>query len=427
MYIQYMEMLKNVLYWYKMVVDECIGGLKMKIPTFLDKDDYLQNPIMKRFLKNHKLESIENRADYIKAIEEYASENQANELEVRDWLLKVVKEGSKDICYKKIYGIEDVHRDTALVEAKIKEFFPECPMKNILAYKNTPERTMIEYSIITNSSNEVIKIEFTFSGLLLYGESGKSGNERCFPVFVEIYLDEGFSVSRGKAKSTLYEYNKGMICENKVDTMDYAVSAMNIVNQMFGFETEINLKRVKNENSQMLYRIYSEYTFTPDDVVEKVNSQKKLINGFVKQLFSDLGLNIRNKGKALLDAEILVEKFISINGNNEDIFKNDRSAYLIKVSADDEIDLTRIDTASDKTVPLQCTEAFFDSKKSVVKSKKCRKLHLIFKRNDELYFTKQSKLVVQLGSNKNYGYIKTMQYAEEVDIQNVLQAIFNNY
>ena len=68
----------------------------MKIPEFLNRDDYLQNPIMRRFLKEHNLEFVENRADYIKAIEEYAAQNDETKRETRDWLLKVVKEGSKD-------------------------------------------------------------------------------------------------------------------------------------------------------------------------------------------------------------------------------------------------------------------------------------------------------------------------------------------
>lgn len=41
----------------------------MKIPDFMNRDDYLQNPIMRRFLKNHDLDFVENRADYITAIE----------------------------------------------------------------------------------------------------------------------------------------------------------------------------------------------------------------------------------------------------------------------------------------------------------------------------------------------------------------------
>lgn len=401
----------------------------MKIPEFLDRDNYLQNPIIRRFLKEHKIELVNNRADYINAIEEYAGQNDETKREVRDWLLKIVKEGSKELCYRKIHGIEEWHRDPALVKAKIKEVYPDCPMKNILTYKNTGERTMIEYHIITNEDDEVSRIDFTFSKLFLYGETGKVGDVTIFPVFVEVYLDEGFVVSRGKAKSTLYRYdekNHFLLGEYRVDTMSYAVSAIDKIIEMFGFGTETNAKIIKNENSQMLYRIYEKYSFTPADVVDKVKSQNDIIKGFVDQIFANLNLDVRNKPKAILDAQIFVEKFISINGDNEEIFKEDRPAYLIKVSADDEIELTKIDTTSNKKVPLQCTEAFFDSKKSVVKSKKCKRLNLIFRRNDETYL-KGNPLEVQLGTHKNHGYVKTMQYAEEADIQNVLQAIFDNY
>lgn len=401
----------------------------MKIPDFLNRDDYLQNPIMRRFLKEHKIELVENRVDYINAIEEYANQNDEAKREVRDWLLKIAKEGSKEICYRKVHGIEEWHRDPVLVEAKIKEVYPNCPMKNILTYKNTGERTMIEYHIITNEDDEVTRIDFTFSKLFLCGETGSLGEVTVFPVFIEVYLDKGFVISRGKAKSTLYRYDEEkryLVGDDKRDTMNYAVAAIDTIIEMFGFETERNSKIVKNENSQMLYRIYEKYSFTPTDVVDKVKTQKDLIKGFVDQIFANLNLDVRNKEKAILDADIFVEKFISINGDNESVFKEDRPAYLIKVSADDEIELTKIDTTSDKKVPLQCTEAFFDSKKSVVKSKKCKRLNLIFRRVDETYF-KGNPLVVQLGTHKNHGYAKTTQYAEEVDIQHVLQAIFDNY
>ena len=173
--------------------------------------------------------------------------------------------------------------------------------------------------------------------------------------------------------------------------------------------------------------MYEKYSFTPADVVQKVEAQNDLIEGFINQLFAKLSLDVRNKPKAIIDGKILAEKFISINGNNEDVFKKDRPAYLVKVTADDELDLTRIDTASSSTIPLQCTEAFFDSKKSVMKSKQCGRIGLVFKRNDDKYFPKSNQLVVLFGINKGYGYVKTKQYAEEVDIQNVLQAIFENY
>lgn len=402
----------------------------MRIPDFLDRDDYLQNPILRRFLKDHSIRFVDNRADYLNAIQQFSEQSEENFNETSLWLQNVAKEGSKEMCYRKIYGICEWHKDKALVEAKINEFFPECPRKNILTYTNTGNRVMIWYDILTNDDNEVTKIDFIFSQLCLYGETGKLGNVTVFPVFVEVYLNNGFVVSRAKAKSTLYQYDESnpfLVNDYKIDTMTYAVSAIDLIVDLFGFEVTTNPQIVKSEIAQMLYKIYEKFTFTPTDVAEKVLSQKDLVNGFVNCLFDNLALDPRNKDKAIMDAQILVEKFISINGNNEDIFKLDRPAYLIKVTADDEIELTKIDTASFKQIPLQCTEAFFDSKKSVIKSRKCKRLNLIFKRQNEKYFSKNNPLVVQLGAQKDYGYIKTLQYAEEGDIQNVLHSVFENY
>lgn len=401
----------------------------MIIPAFLDRDDYLQNPIMRRFLKDHNIDLVNSRANYINAIQDYSNQNDNTLKETINWLSQIAKEGSKDICFRKIRGINDAHRDPVLVNAKIRELYPDCPHQSLLTYTNTGDRTMIEYNVVTNENNEVTKIEFTFSKLFLHGELGKLGDTTVFPVFIEIYLNHGFIVSRAKAKSTLYQYyetNQFLLSEDRIDTMAYAMSIVDEVIALFGFEIVTNPQIVKNEISQMLYRIYEKYSFTPDEVDQEVKSQIDLINGFVNQIFSNLRLDPRNKEKALLDAQIFVEKFISINGNNEDTFKEDRPAYLIKVTADDEIELTKIDTTSAKTVPLQCTEAFFDSKKAVIKSKKCKRLNLIFKRTNETYFS-NNPLVVQLGAHKDHGYIKTVQYAEEADIQNVLQAIFENY
>lgn len=406
-----------------------LRGKNMNIPDFLNRDDYLQNPIMRRFLKKHNLNFVVNRIDYINAIKEYSERGIEEERETIKWILKVVKEGSKEICYKKVFGFEEWHKNPNLVEAKIKERYPDCPQENILTYTNTGKRTMIEYNIVTNSKGEVIKIEFTFSKLCLYGENGAIGDTTVFPVFIEVYIENGFIISRGKSKSTLYPYdeNNNMIFGKKMDTMAYAADIIDEIIGVLRLTTDENPKHVKSVNSQMLYSIYKKYSFTPEEVNKQVDSQENIIKEFVNQIFSNLNLDIRNTPKALLDARIFVEKFVSINGNNESIFKEDRPAYLIKVSADDETELTKIDTTSDKSIPLQCTEAFFDSKKSVVKSKMCKKLNLIYKREDETYFPKNNYLVVQLGTNKNYGYVKTTQYAEEADIQNVLQTIFENY
>ena len=401
----------------------------LEIPYYLQEDDYLQIPIIKRFMKENNIQSQETKTDYINAITEFANKNDENEQLVEKWLIKVAKEGTKEMCYRKVHSVPEIYQNMDMVKLKLGEIFPECPNKNMLNYHNTEKTTMIGYDIVIED-NVIKKLVFTYSKLFLRGKSGELGDTTIFPVFVEVYLKEGFVVSRAKAKSTLYKYdgdNHYLISECKIDTMRLATDLIDEIIEKLGLETEKNLQHEQNAVSQMLFNVYNHYTFTPTDVETKVKSQEQIISAFIDQLFKNLNLDIMNKPKALIDAKILTEKYISINGENEDIFKKDRDAYLIKIMSDDDLALTKIDTTSQKTIPLQCTEAFFDSKKSVLSSKKCKRLHLVFKRKDSKYFPSSNQLVVQLGINNNHGYIKTMQYAEEDDIQNVLQAVFANY
>ena len=403
----------------------------MKIPSFLSRDNYLQNPIMRRFLKQHEISLVNTRVEYIDKLEEFSNTNKKNENILKNWLLEIVKEGSKEICYKKIYHINDKLSDFSFIEQKINNAYPNCPMSNILEYKNTNEFKMIEYHIIRNDDNKIKKINFTFSRLYLCGEAEKAGETIIFPIFIEVYLEEGFIVSRAKAKSTLYPFdgkNFSYFGEKRINTMHIAEQLMNEIIGLFDFDVETDSKKVKTLNSKMLYKLYCTYSFTPANVEAVIDTQNNLINAFVNQLFQNLSLDLRNKETALLDTRIFVEKFISINGNNEEEFTKDRPAYLIKISSNDANELTTIDAKSSKSTPLQCTEAFFDSKKSVMQGKVCKKLSMVFRRENETYFTGiNQQLEIQFGSKGTYGYFKTIQYAEEADIQNVLQTIFRNY
>lgn len=402
----------------------------MIIPDFLSRDNYLHMPIMRRFLKEHNLAVSGNYADYIKEIENYANKNSANEEEVRSWLCKIAAEGSKEVCFKKIRSIQTWHTDETMLRVKFEELFPSCPMTDITRYYNTGERNMINYHIDADENGIVHRVHLIFSQLFLYGDVGKQGNYTPYPVFVTIYLDEGFIVCLSKAKSTLFQYdqnNQFLISEARINTIEYGNEIIDDLADKLGFETEKDKRIVSHEVASMLYKLYEKYSFTPEAVKNEVASQQQLINSFIDEIFKQLSLDPRNKPLARMDAEILVEKFISINGNNEEIFTQDRPAYLYKVSTDDEQQMTKIDTMSYKTVPLQCTEAFFDSKKAVLKGKKCKRLNLVFKRINDKYFPKSNQLTAQFGTHKTYGYVKMTQYAEEADIQNVLQAVFENY
>ena len=63
----------------------------MKIPSFLDKDNYLQNPIMRRFLKQNNIKFVETRSEYIDKLEEFSNINEGNENILKNWLLKIIR------------------------------------------------------------------------------------------------------------------------------------------------------------------------------------------------------------------------------------------------------------------------------------------------------------------------------------------------
>lgn len=408
----------------------------MKIPHYLIQDEYLQVPIMRRFLQEHSIKGKNDLSEMRIAIEEFADQSDANKQAVYEWLEEVVREGSKELCYKKLYDIEDYYFQPQYVRTLLNNAYPDCPNVELMQYRSTGMKTLINYKIIESDDGKVERIDFTFTQLLLREDTKAStqqqkiGSPIVYPTFVRIYMKEGFILSLCKAKSTLYKYdadNPVLLSEFKIDTMKEAVESIAEIITKLRLKTQTNPRIVRSDVAKTLFNIYHQFTFTPEDVVKKIETQKAGVRSFIDGVFSNLSLDSRNKIKAIQDAEILVEKYISINGDNEEIFKSDRDAYLIKVAADDEQQLSKIDTTSMKRYPLQCTEMFFDSKKAVMDGKQCQVLHLVFKRNNTKYFPVANQLTVQFGTKNDFGYIKIMQYAEEADINNVLQTVFSNY
>ena len=174
----------------------------------------------------------------------------------------------------------------------------------------------------------------------------------------------------------------------------------------------------------MLFKLYQKYSFIPLDVDNKVKSLEEISKQYIKEIFRRMELKNQNIPSAIKDIEIFLEKYISINGDMIDVFKEDREAYLIKISSDDAKQMTKIDTASSKEMPLQCTDVFYDGKKYILDTQMCKRLNLCYnrKRGYLTSFTAQFSVI-----KKDWGYLKMSYFPEEVDIQNVLQTIFENY
>lgn len=406
----------------------------MEIHSTFRSDDYLQIPILKHFCYNHQLRTNENKADLIHAISAYANQSKQQFKETLIWLDNVLKEGNKELYYKKIVDFDLDLLESSKIEKLINKIFPNNPHQHLVLYTNTESCELVNYSCQKDEDNEKIsKISLTFSQKLLEGyEEGERGREVVYPVFIDIYLKEKFIIGRGKYKTILYGYNeedekKGdiIVKKNQFKTREFIMNLMNLIIDKFKIICKTDNSIIKNEIAKMHYKLYDKYTFTPEKVKKQIIQMSEFNVGYVKNFFSELNLSVLNIPDAIRDIEIFTEKYISINGDNEEIFKN-RGAYLTKVASKDIQEMATIDAKTDNYKPLQCTDIFFDSKKAIMKMKECKKINLCFKRKVKKYY-EEAFFEVQFMYEKGYGIIKFRKYIEESDISDVIQTVFENY
>lgn len=79
-----------------------------------------------------------------------------------------MKEGSKEICYKKIYHINDDCYNLVFVEQKINNEFPDCPMRAVFEYNSTDRFEMIEYQIIKSENNKVQRNIYFYNKIFVW-------------------------------------------------------------------------------------------------------------------------------------------------------------------------------------------------------------------------------------------------------------------
>lgn len=386
-------------------------------------DDYIHSSMLKNFCSEHKMPVSENKADLLKKIIEYAGEDERDERykETYNWILNTIKSGSKEFCLKRIYIPEE---NLENVEQIILNNYKNCSQKDILSYKGTDQFDLVNYTIENNEEGMVTKISFLFSRMVLEGDKEfEKGSKIIYPLYIDIYIEENFIVARYKPKTTIYSCSENDIIykENRFKPMDKAIKVILQLEKLFKMQNlDIDTKQ---KFGKMMYKLYEKYSFTPLDIQNKIDSMALKRNDFIDRVFNDLELKESNKRKAKMDLDIFFEKYVSINGNMEKIFKEDREAYLIKITSDDILQMTRIDTTSTGNRPLQCSDTFFDGKKSILNTKECKILHLCYNRKRGYL----GSFVVQLSTLKGWGILKTYYVPEEEDIQHVLQTVFENY
>ncbi|HAT4103733.1 TPA: hypothetical protein I9Z31_001136 [Clostridium perfringens] len=420
-----------------------------KIPLCFShvNEDYLVVPKLKQFCnekgikKDDGLNLIE-KYELIKSLEKYYNKDEKTKSEVAVFLDECLKEGIKRIIVGEIEGCRELKKVKNLDEFLIDSFsvYNKTNTNVILAH-NDENINLCGFNFEKDKESNLKKIELKFTVLLREQKSRKSNfNTIIYPIFVTIDVENGYIIGRAKSKSGLYrkvflgenenyidEFGNDLTVGKSTDciklveeTFNLITSKINFIKILKGFDTVDNFKR-------RIHKLIDQCTKTPEEIEKKLENEEKIINLFVKDFFSRHNIDFFENSNfeiASDDIRIFMEKYLSINEINKDIFTKDRYGYPIKIGATDS-ELSSVEEVSSDETPLQCTSIFFDNKKILNREQRCDYVKFIFNRSKFKYFTNE-KFIVNIEIKRGFLHLDFKQYTLEEDIENVLSRIIRN-
>ena len=395
-------------------------------------EDYLIIGKLQEFCKENNLRTSLDKIELINSIIEFARINDLNSEKVSKWLDCTLKEGVKKLIIAKLEGVR-TYRNKNLEEwiGIINEIFNVDSSKYIIDGEHTNELKLCGYDFTIDDNNKVERVSLNYTILL---KEMKNSNMPMatiiYPIFVDIYINSGYIIGRSKSKSSIWKFTT---LERDGVTIDEETSSVNcdkLINEAINYT--INSLQFLREDigaglhrfKSIVHKIVDECTKTPTEIQERINSEECYRIKFVKSFLERQGIDLlsgENYKNALEDLTVLMEKYISINYEDKDIFTRDRYAYPIQISATDE-DSSSVEETSLEDKPLQCTPIFFDNKKVIQKQKKCDDVVMVFKREVRTYFTNDTFQVI-IKVKKGEMHIDLRKYVLEEDIENVLSRV----
>ncbi len=379
-----------------------------------ETENYITNPVLMDFCTKNKIKVQYTRIDLLKAINEYAKESSDNKSKVEEWLEIVLKQGMKNVLFRKI------DFDTEPNNKTLEKVFKSCRNKKL--YSNITEGNGLNIQSIKYNNR---KIEFVFT-ILLYEVKKEVKSKIIYPIFVDIDLDKKIIFGRAKSKTNIFKLNSNDENEigNNTSTDNLIIEAIELI------EENLSAKKIDKEEyienvKKSIYNILEKYTFTPESIESQILEMDSYIDSFISKTLDMLQINNPvNFKKAKEDMKIFIEKYISINIIDKDIFINDREAYPYKLIATDS-EMTKVEETTTSYEPLQCKEKFFDNKKSIKYEGTCDGIFLMCARKQKGNFSSNTYRA-KISIKRKFCCVRFEAYVVEEDINNVLSNIINS-
>ncbi|MEG1142458.1 MAG: hypothetical protein RSE41_08475 [Clostridia bacterium] len=385
------------------------------------RDNYVVLGTINKFCKKHNLGYISTKDEGLRKIEEFKKINLNNELIVKEWIEKTIRQGQKRIFLRK-FEVEDIVKEKIYWKDKVTK------STVFLNEEQFPIDEPKIFNVQIEGGEEKVQKVYMDMGIK-YKEILKNETRTCcYPIFVEIDFKYNLLKIRLKSKGTLYTINA-----NNENGLGSSVNIFSLIeNIQRKIESMYHIKldsievngRKKNIFHQVYFKILEEFTKTPKIIQDKIDGFEDEINRLVGKAFHDYKLNPQYLSNAKEDLKIFMEKYISLSEMDENIFKYSKEGYPIKLSATD-VEETKVEEVSSDKTPLQKKSSFFDHKKIIIKQKSCDGMTLAYKRRDDRYFGKEL-FAVDFYYKKGNGIVNFPEYVEEADIENVLSNITRN-
>jgi hypothetical protein len=406
----------------------------MKLPSiyYNNNEDYITIPAIKQFIISHPNNNFKMslpRDELLEQILKYADKDDKNMEEVLQWVDNSIQEGIIDIHIESV-KLDEKIKSSLRTDDDIISFLSKMinPGFDKHICQNTYTKDFVLINAILASDSLGVKLVFVFCKKLRVHNKYKMHTKVVdYPVTAEYYIEAEWLLIKAKPRSNLYVFEGDTfnIETAKSTTTEKQIQEVRAI-LIQKLDLEENDKKVRaNLIKNHVFYLLHQYTKTPNEISTLITQNQPTILNITDSVVGlcncteQCSIPQGMKSDILEDINNIVEKYLSINWSDKNIFIQDRSAYPIKLSATDEEE-SKVEQSAAVAEPLQTKALFFDNKKMLYKSEMCDGVVLQWKRINSKYFPTDSFKVKISVNAKGACIFKFSEYTSQEDIENVV-------
>ena len=401
-----------------------------------NNEDYITLTAIRSFMRNHpegKFKVSLPREELLDSIIDFGNQNDSNSETVLNWIDAVLQEGIKDI-YLQYAPISEEMQLLFTSKSGIENYLDAYRNKTLNHHvcMNTYGQQYILVSALYIENSK--RITFVYCRKLhVHDKKNRTTKEIDYPVIADYFLDSAWLLIRAKPRSNLYIFNPdGFDIEEAESTT--TEKEIRLVSSLVGKILQVQKESKSFISAQLKNKIFNllhAYSNTPTEIAKVMEEKKSEIQDIANNIQTLCTVpnycNIsQSKAKDIKeDISNIIEKYLSINWKDKNIFIKDRMAYPVKLSATDEEE-SKVEQSAALEEPLQTKALFFDNKKMLYKSKQCDGVVFQWKRKKPENFLRDSFAVRIFVNQKGHCVFKFSEYTAKEDIENVVFSIIND-